>query len=72
MSMVQPGLFGLTNCVNITIIDDAIVEPTEFFRAVLFIPSNQTAITSGEFTLIDIDVPIRIIDDDSKFNHTGA
>ena len=55
-------------CVNITIIDDQIVEKTEPFAVTITFPANQSALQSDEIVPREMQINgrINIIDDDGE------
>ena len=57
---------GEQECINVTIIDDEILENTEVFRVVM-LPSNDSAITF-ESTVLSVGIE----NDDSKLKVKGA
>ena len=59
-------------CVNVTIIDDQIVERTEPFAVTITFPSNQPALQSGEIVPREMQITglINIIDDDGELIST--
>ena len=56
-------------CVNVTIIDDQIVERTEPFTVTITFPHDQPAVQSGEIVPREMQINglINIINDDGEF-----
>ena len=48
---ITPSSNGSRECFNITIIDDSIIEDTEFFRVSLTSTSNNVIVTSSSATV---------------------
>ena len=59
IALLQPG--DKVHYVNITIMDDGILEATEVFIAILRVHSNQVGIN-----LVNNTLPVNIIDNDCK------
>ena len=61
-------------CVNVTIINDQIVEKKEPFEVTITFPSGQEAIDSGEIVppSMQISGTINIIDDDGELIWNGS
>ena len=58
----------IRNCINVTIVDDKIVERKESFEVIITFPPGQPALQIGEIVppAMQINITINIIDDDGE------